>query len=427
MPGLSEINHIVVLMLENRSFDQMLGYLRLKAHRNDVDGLTGNERNDYPAGTHHSPQLMNETTFSPDPHHDWDNVKVQLDNKNGGFVADFATYNPKPPQPERVMNYFDENHVPSFDNLAKQFCVCDRWFSSLPGATQPNRMYALAGESGGKKNNLPNSQLLAGGWKVKPIYQFLPNKVTWRHYSHDIASLRFIKGYQGPVAEIDKITKFFDAAKKGKLANVSWIDPDFGTFIYPGPPNDDHPPHDISNGQVLVRKVYNALVSGPKWKQTLLVVVYDEHGGFFDHVSPRNWTPDDNYEEFKKYGVRVPAFVISPWVRKGVAYGSQQNVVFDHTSILKTILKRFCPATTKMTKRVTAATDLSALLTQTKARTDCTAIPELAFEISFNDRFVVLESDAGRHMVRRRQSELEQSMQALADKAVSMGVPPEKL
>lgn len=436
MAGLKEINHIVVLMLENRSFDHMLGYLRLKGNRPDVDGLSGNEINEYPKGTPHNPKLMVETSFSPDPYHDWDNVKAQLDNNNGGFIADFATHKPKPPQPERVMNYHDASRVPSLDHLAKQFCVCDRWFSSLPGPTQPNRMYALAGESAGKKDNLPNSALLAGGWKVKPIYQFLPKNVSWRHYSHDIASLRFIKGYQALVPEIDKVNKFYERARKGQLTNISWIDPDFGTLIYPGPPNDDHPPHDISNGQYLVRKVYNALLNGPKsqWEKTLLIVTYDEHGGFYDHVSPRQWTATDDRPAFRQYGVRVPALVISPWVGKQVAYGSKENVVFDHTSILKTILKRFCtPANApapQMTARVTAANDLGVLLTETKPRTDCTAIPELPFMIAFDDRFMMVQpTKPGKRirLVRRPPSELERSMQTLADKAIAKGVPPDKL
>jgi phospholipase C len=436
MSGLKEINHIVVLMLENRSFDHMLGYLRLKAKRADVDGLTGNETNEYPKGTPHKPQLSSESSFSPDPNHDWDNVHAQLDNNNAGFIADFASLKPKPQRPERVMHYQDAGTVPSLDHLAKEFCVCDRWFSSIPGATQPNRMYALAGESGGKKNNLPTGKLLTGGWKVKPIYEFLPKTVSWRHYSHDIASLRFIKGYQGFVAEIDKVNKFYEHAQQGTLANVSWIDPDFGTLLYPGPPNDDHPPHDIANGQNLVRKVYNALLNGPKsqWERTMLVVVYDEHGGFYDHVSPRQWGATDDRVEFRQFGVRVPALVVSPWVGRKVAYGSKQNVVFDHTSILQTILKRFATSpnapTPKMTARVTAANDLGVLLSEAKPRTDCTAIPALPFKIAWEDRFMLLESTEpgiGPRLVRRPPSELEQSMQALAEKAIAQGVPPDKL
>jgi len=434
---LQQINHIVVLMLENRSFDHMLGYLRLEEHRNDVDGLTGDEVNEDLNGTLHRPQLLSDTAFGPDPHHDWESVtEEQLSGNNGGFIRNFASVDSE--HPERIMNYHNGAQVQTFDHLAKQFCVCDRWFSSVPGATQPNRIYSLAGHSNGKKNNLPISQLLTGGWKVKPIFEFLPEDVTWRYYSHDIASLRFIKGYQGFVKEIDKINAFYDRAEEGDLPNVSWIDPNFDILsVYPGPPNDDHPPHDMRNGQNLVRRVYNALLNGPQeqWEKTLLIVVYDEHGGFYDHVSPKQWTPADDNADFRRYGVRVPAFVVSPWVGRQVAYGSQQNVVFDHTSILKTILLRFCTppggAMPKMSTRVDAANDLSVLLTETKPRTDCTPAPELPFTIAWKDRFVLLESPeavvSGKQLVPIPPSDLQRSLEVLANKAIAEGVPPEKL
>jgi|SRR5882724_1227147 len=431
---LSQIDHIVVLMLENRSFDHMLGYLRLEGTLPKIDGLTGHEVNDYPDGTPHGPERLTETVFSPDPHHDWDNIKIQLDENNGGFVKDFANYDPIPEKPERVIHYHNASDVPAFDFLAKEFCVCDRWFSSIPAATQPNRMYALAGHSNGQKDNLPLSKLLMGGWEVRPIFEFLPAGVSWRYYSHDIASLRFIKGYQAFVPEIDKINSFYERAKQGTLANVSWIDPNFDILsLYPGPPNDDHPPHDISNGQNLVKKVYNALINSPNWSKTLFVIVYDEHGGFYDHVSPGLWTPADSVPEFRKYGVRVPALVISPWVGKNV-YGSGQNVAFDHTSILRTILLRFCTPTgglaPAMTARVDAATDLGAMLTEPQARTDCKPMPDLPFTISFNDRFVLTEDATEprlRRMLKRPPTELQQSLAALAQKAIAQGVPPEKL
>lgn len=443
--ALKEINHIVVLMLENRSFDHMLGYLSLEGGRGDVDGLTGNEVNEHPAGAPHGPRLMNETVFDPDPHHDWDQVKLQLDNNNGGFVANFAAHEERPTRPERVMHFHNAAQLPAFDHLAREFCVCDRWFSSVPGATQPNRIYALAGHCNGEKNNLPLGRLLTGGWNVKPIFEFLPAGVTWRYYSHDIASLRFVRGFQGIVPEIDKITAFFRRAEEGRLTNVTFIDPDFDIMIpsFPGPPNDDHPPHDMRNGQRLVADVYNALVNGPReqWERTLLIVAYDEHGGFFDHVSPRQFSPADDREEFRQYGVRVPALVVSPWVGRQVCFGSRQGVVFDHTSILKTILLRFCTppggASPKMTARVDAAQDLGVLLTEAVPRTDFTAVPELEPVTSFNDRFVILESPpteaAGRTgrrarmIVQRPPTELQQTLEALAKKAIEAGVAPEKL
>jgi phospholipase C len=124
------------------------------------------------------------------------------------------------------------------------------------------------------------------------------------------------------------------------LPAVSWIDPNFKDFNLIGsPPNDDHPPADVTHGQELALLVYNALATGPQWDKTLLLVFYDEHGGFFDHVPPPEHPPDDDPATFTRYGVRVPAFVISPWVKAG----SVCHTLFDHATIPKTILQRFCP------------------------------------------------------------------------------------
>ncbi|MET0752760.1 MAG: alkaline phosphatase family protein [Pyrinomonadaceae bacterium] len=432
---LKQIDHIIVLMLENRSFDQMLGYLRLEESRGDVDGLQGTERNLY-KGVSYAPQRFTGTAFNLDPHHDWDNVHQQLNNTNGGFIENFATVTTIAPQ--QIMNYHNKDHVQTLDFLARNYCVCDRWFSSVPGPTQPNRVYSLAGHSNGRKNNLSIAGLL-GGWDVKPIFEFLPDNVTWRYFSHDIASLRYIKGYMGHVEEIDKVDKFYTRAQEGTLPNVSWIDPDFNIppFIYPGPPNDDHPPHDIRNGQLLVKKVYNALVNGPReqWEKSLLVVVYDEHGGFYDHVSPRQWIPADDRAEFRQYGVRVPAILISPWVGKQISIGSQQNMVFDHTSILRTILRRFCSnadgSIPGMTARVDAANDLSHFLTEKQPRSDGFPAPDFLFENVWHDQFLLTETKGElvkeMKLVRRKPSELQQSLEILANKAISQGVSPDKL
>lgn len=433
---LKQIDHIVVLMLENRSFDHMLGYLSLTGGRAGVDGLNGAQSNTF-NGTAYPAQLRSTSVFTPDPHHEWNNVAVQLQNNNGGFIQDFATRDPNTPW--RIMDCQNAADVPIYDHLSKEFTICDRWFSSLPGATQPNRMYALAGHSNGKKNNLSSAQLLAIGWKVRPIFEFLPANVSWRAYSHDISTLRFIKGYRGIVPEIDKINKFFDRVAEGTLPNVSWIDPSFDILqgIYPGPPNDDHPPHDVRNGQNLVRKVYNALVNGPReqFEKTLFVVVYDEHGGFYDHVSPQQWTPEDDRAEFKRYGVRVPAFIVSPWAKRGGCIGSADGAIFDHTSVLNTILRRFSADAggniPQVSARVTAARDLSYMLTETSARTDFTPAPGLPFEISWEDRFEMLEtvSDGVREnrIQKRLPSDLQQSLEALAHKVIGQGVPPDKL
>ena len=120
---------------------------------------------------------------------------------------------------------------------------------------------------------------------------------------------------------------------------MAWIDPNFSNFNPIGfQPNDDHAPADIKDGQELVLAVYHALADGPLWKKTPLIIFYDEHGGFFDHVPPPV-APDDDPRAFGRYGVRVPALIVSPWTEPGAV----SHTLFDHTSVIKTILLRFCP------------------------------------------------------------------------------------
>ena len=212
------------------------------------------------------------------------------------------------------------------------------------------------------------------------------------------------------------------------MPNVSFVDPDFGISVFPGPPNDDHPRHDIRHGQNLVSRVYNALLGSPKWNQTLLFIIYDEHGGYYDHVSPRQFTPVDSDPEFANYGPRVPAFIISPWAGRQMAYGSTthglplERLRFDHTSILRTILRRFCAdaagGVPSMTPRVDSANDLSVLLTEPQPRTDCTPAPVIPnVPVEFKDHFM-LEED---------HSELQDQLNAMVLKARESGLKPEEL
>jgi phospholipase C len=187
-----------------------------------------------------------------------------------------------------------------------------------------------------------------------------------------------------------------------------------------------------------VSRIYNVLLNSgnEQWKKTLFLIVYDEHGGFYDHVSPGAWTPADDRRRFQRYGVRVPALVISPWVGRQTSYGSRshnlqpQEVIFDHTSILKTILRRFCekPDGTlpRMSARVHAANDVSPLLTETQPRTDCTPAPVLAYHIPLIDRIAAAD-DNGDIPEQETPSELQESLQALAEDAMEKGVPPNRL
>ena len=387
--NLEKIEHVVVVLMENRSFDHMLGYLGLPGGLPGVDGVQAARPNLYKGQQYGVEHLTGEEARTQiDPYHGGADVDRQLEGENGGFVADYARKNPT--DPGLVMGYFDGEDLPAYDHLARQYCVCDRWFSSTAGATWPNRLYAVTGRCNGTREDL------------SPPFYFLPSVMRylddgdWRWYSNDPGSLRLIDqryrlGHKDNFAYFDRRAidalvevgedllvspqaGFLDDAASGNLPKLSWIDPNYNDLSILGQPsNDDHPPSDVRAGQAFAWSVYRALAAGPKdqWEKTLLVITYDEHGGFHDHVVPPGGAPG-SAPEFQRYGVRVPALVVSPWIEPGTV----SHTVFDHTSILKTILLRFCAdakgTIPDMGARVSAANDLSELLGAAAAR----SIPE---------------------------------------------------
>lgn len=361
--NLNKFDHIIVLMMENRSFDHVLGYLKLELGK-AVDGLTSDMSNTFKGKTY-AVHRLTDTSFSggEDPCHSGACVAEQLSGTNAGFVSNFAgTY----PDADLglVMGYYNDASLPVYDLLAKRFCICDRWFCSVNGSTWPNRLYSLAGRAAGSKDN-----------KTVPLYS-LPTfvrhlekrRVSWNWYAFDASTLRLVDP-QFRLGKLDHFhwvkhpTKrsFLRDAAAGTLASVSWIDPNFSDFGFSG--NDDHPPSDLKHGQELILEIVHAVATGPKWDKTLLVIVYDEHGGFFDHVTPE--TAEDDNPKFRSYGLRVPAFIVSPWVTPG----SVSSVTFDHTSLIKTILLRFCRdaggSIPDMGRRVVAANHLGSVLVET--------------------------------------------------------------
>lgn len=384
-PGpLSNIDHIVVLMMENRSFDHMLGYLSKNGKRPDVDGLRGGEKNPDNAGLDHSSFPLADTRFDEIPCHEHDCVTKQVNGgKLDGFVKSFAERLAKivakrpvlgGVTPRDVMGHYDAAQVPVYDALAREFLICQRWFSSHPGPTFPNRFYTLTGRpnrDASGKFEVNNSDLKTfAPVSTKTIFDHLTEAgVSWHYYEHGYCFLHMFERFTVDIRNIldarDPKKGFFASARAGTLPSVSFIDPD---FIDVPPGNDDGPPADVAEGQHLIGEVVQALMKGPKWNKTLLVITYDEHGGFFDHVPPPNAT---SVSGISKYGVRVPAFVISPWVDKGKVSG----IVFDHTSILKTIARRFLSAVPPdMGGRMAAAEDLSKVL-RSAVRTDKPSIP----------------------------------------------------
>jgi phospholipase C len=401
---LAGIDHIVVLMMENRSFDHLLGYLSLPVGeggrgRADVDGLTGPETNVNLIGdSRYSIHHLDRTKFAgelEDPDHSGNSVTEQIaDGRMDGFAANFqrisharaAAMTPPgvEPDPGLVMGYYTAADVPVYDHLAAEYCVVDRWFSSVPGATWPNRLYSLTGRAAGSRDDI-SPPLYA----LPSFVRYLDEcQVDWRWYSFDPATLRaadpayrLSDHHRFAYVDARKLSteeraagelmregsSFLDDVAAGQLPAVSWIDPHFKDLAVLGPDsNDDHPPSDLAAGQDLALTVYHALSSSPQWARTMLVIVYDEHGGLYDHVPPPAATDDD--PGFQRLGVRVPALIVSPLVTPGSTATALlgRDVHFDHTSIIKTILARFCVVDgriPRLSARVAAAPHLGHLLT----------------------------------------------------------------
>jgi phospholipase C len=373
--NLQKIDHIVVLMMENRSFDHMLGFLKIELGRDDVDGLTEGMSNRYDGQTYPvHPAEGTKLVKAQDPCHSGWCVDEQLAGKSAGFVSNYVkTRKTVVGSPGIVMAYHTAEQLPVYAYLADQFCVCDKWFCSVPGATMPNRCYAVAGTSGGLRDNHQPTRPYFMSSFVRRL-----TDDQWRWYSHDYVPMLWLID---PVYGLDKEAEpayfdrrdvyghrsFLEKAAIGDLPAVSWIDPNFYDLTFgPAGSNDDHPPSDLRAGQKLVLQLFDTLARSSLWEKTLLIITYDEHGGFFDHVQPP--VAADDRASMRRYGPRVPALVISPWVKQR----SVSSTVFDHTSIIKTILTRFC-ANAKgeipdMGARVNAARHLGELLSEDQAR-----------------------------------------------------------
>jgi phospholipase C len=401
---LGEIDHIVVLMMENRSFDHMLGYLK-RDGMPEIEGLTGDEKNvdrdgnEYPVWEFQPDQTAFHKPGRPydqslDPCHSVECVHAQLSGENGGFVQNFIDMKQPAPEDRRLpMGHYTAQHVPAYDFLARQYCVCDAWHASVPGDTWPNRLFSIAGREGPKvalergildilKRLWPGKPLGAPPIYDVPAFTRQLDRSQWRWYSHDPATLRAADSRYRGLFHVDRENfayfdrkklgvftelaealivgdSFLDDAANGRLRDVSWIDPNFiDLHIFDPGSNDDHPPSDIKAGQAMVMDLYHALVNSPQWEDTMLVITYDEHGGFYDHVAP---PPVDDGSGYATYGVRVPALVIGPRVRNFVCKES-----FDHTTLIKTILVRFAEdpeqALAQMPERVQSAPDLGQVL-----------------------------------------------------------------
>ena len=452
--SLSKIKHVVVLMLENRSFDNLFGYLYDSQNEapfnhpprgQSFEGVSGKDlTNPIPAefggGVARVGECTDFTAPQPNPYEAYADVFRQMFNSDPpqdgsspsteapgmqGFVTNYANaiaaYNqkhhssPSATQPGDLMRCFRPKSLPVISGLANAYAVCDHWYSSVPTETFPNRSFVFSGTSNGyvynewKTGKLPwDLHVLIN--KRPTIFNLLEDAgVPWRIYhggslltsfafllheqlhqfaTHDEAKRRFY--------EMDQFWK--DVESTDGLPSYSFIEPRYFSSHLFGPQNDMHPdylpihPEGLSNveqGELLIYQIYEALRKSPSWENTLFVITFDEHGGCYDHVSPPATVSPDGVVipqeqpggsgfQFNRLGVRVPAVLISPYIEQGTIC----HTVFDHTSIIKTIINCFGlkdaegnPAT--MLEREKAASDFSEVLTLTEARTDMPDIQPL--------------------------------------------------
>lgn len=360
-PGLDQLKHVVVLMMENRSFDHMLG--ALKAQDSRIDGVTGKESNPDSTGepVHVQPLAEYQSQLDPDPDHHFPAVDLQIFNGDQGenrvptmqgFVKSYFQQQEDVNHSHKIMYYFPPEKLPVLTTLATNFAVFNRWFAAIPGPTICNRAFAHYGTSFG--------QVSMDMFYVKEPYKSIYERMlaaghTAKLYYFDPASstMEIVNLLQHQPQIFGTYQQFLADCKAGKLPEYSFVEPNYTDHDGDGGEelaSDQHPDHNIQAGEIFIASIYNAIKQNPDlWQSTALLIVYDEHGGIHDHVPPPACTPDrfsatgeatgtGRPFNFDRLGVRVPAILVSPWIPKGTVVDGR---IFEHSSIPATITKHF--------------------------------------------------------------------------------------
>lgn len=318
-PAHSGLDHIVMVVMENRSFDHLLGWL--PGANGKQAGLTYLDRNGQPHDTFALAPDFQGCSYA-DPDHSYDGARVEWANGAcDGWLRANDLWS---------IGYYRKQDLPFLGKAAPAFTTCDNFYASIMGPTFPNRIYSLSGVTDRLSNTTTRIEL-------PTIFDRLTKKRVSSGYYY--GNFSFMLLYQTHRALQHTHATFFKQCKTGKLPAFSYVDPNW-TFHDSGPSsgsegNDDHPHADIRAGESFLSQIYNAVTSSPAWPRTLLIITFDEWGGFFDHVSPP--AAKDVKPEYEQRGFRIPALLISPFARRGrVAHGT-----YDHTSVLKLLEWRF--------------------------------------------------------------------------------------
>jgi phospholipase C len=391
----SNIKHLFVLMLENRSFDHMLGHSGITGTDaqtgtpTTVDGLNGTESNSY-NGRAYAVSRGAPDRAPYDPGHGFSAVLEQLCGEgvryesgspyppinNSGFASHYARSHPN--TPDGAMQCFTPEQVPVITALAREFVVCDRWFCSMPGPTEPNRWFVHAGTAGDHDKNLTHreyAELLNpwGGVEFAngSIFKLLKNaRVKYRIYACDeFPNVALLDGVSRTF-DIDDFDDFAEDVASGSYdAAYTFIEPSYDAFRDYKNGNSQHPLGSAKAGELLIKRTYEALRKSPIWGSSMLLVTYDEHGGFYDHVAPPSARATGSKGRatgftFDQLGPRVPAVIACPLVTKNLI----DHRVYEHSSVIATLLNLFSLGS--LTPRTSTSSDFKHLVTLDVGRAD---------------------------------------------------------
>ncbi len=394
MAALDDIDTIVIVMMENRSFDHVLGHLHLPQYGNraDIEGLvdpaTTTAYDNFYDNQVYKPFPMVDRVLPHDLPHTRSTIATQMDVINGqatmaGFVTSYVNDTQSVVQQPPPMGFQIPAGVPVTSFLASEYLVCNRWFAPVPTGTQPNRAVAFTGTTMIDDNVtglIPHGQLVLD-WLSE-------HDVRWRVYHSGLSFFLLfdpLKEFFGThFRRVHDLARDFQEERSSQAPQVIFVEPEYeDSPVHMGfTPNDNHPPLPMGPGEAFVHMVYSALTSNPKrWARTMMILTYDEHGGFFDHAEPpavrMDPPPDASYSKpFVTAGPRIPAVVASPLVQRG----SVNNDLFDHTSMLQLLAEKFAGGPRNYSDDVTKRIDqgvqsLSVTLNRAKARQDLPLAP----------------------------------------------------